>query len=79
MTQLVLNRSLASGLGRPDLAYSAQGGGAVQTAIPPLTSVVAGAGDGGYFDFAARGSLVALFALVAGYVAFAYWVRPHLA
>lgn len=77
MRTFVLNQSLASGLGRPELAYAAQQGYAVQTGIPPVTSVVAG--SGGIFSFADRAPLVALFLIVVGYGAFAYWVRPHLA
>lgn len=73
---VVLNGSLASGLGRPDLAYSAQGASAVQTAVPPLTSVVAS--DGGTWSFEGRAPTVALFILVAGLAVFAYWVHPHL-
>lgn len=75
---MVLNSSLASGLGRPELAYSAQSNGPIQTGVPPITSVSAGA-NAGALTFAASVPLMVLAALVVGVAAFAYWVRPHLA
>jgi hypothetical protein len=76
---MLLNSSLASGLGRPDLAYMAQGGQALQTASPPTSQFMEGSqqvglGFGGTME--ARGPIVMLFLLTAGLVAFAYWVHP---
>lgn len=76
MRSFVLNGSLTSALGRPELAYQAQQGYAIQAGVAPLVSVVAGAND---FDFSSRLPLVLLAGIIVAYVGFAMWVRPHIA
>lgn len=77
MASIVLNGSLASGLGRPELAYDAQSGSAVQTGLPPITSPVVG-NTNVAVSVGAQAPLIILGVLVLGVLAFGYWVRPHL-
>jgi hypothetical protein len=80
MANLVLNSSLASGLGRPELAYNGQSGGAIQTGTAPITSPMAGSDSvSASGSLSASAPLLMLAVLVIGVAAFAYWVRPHLA
>jgi hypothetical protein len=76
MAAIVLNSSLASGLGRPELAYRAQSSSAVQTGVPMAPP--SQAAGGGTFSFETRGPLIALFIMVAGVAVFAWWVHPRL-
>ena len=78
----VLNSSLAGALGRPDLVFAAQGRTASVGGPPVVMGGTGGAAvSGGSGPLgAASGQGAALFLLTALglYVAFAWWVRPHL-
>lgn len=79
---MLLNSSLASGLGRPDLAYrfQSQTGAAVLT---PPTSGWMSAGSEASTDFGdvleERVTVGLLLILVLGLAGTGYWVRHHLA
>ncbi|MCU1492231.1 MAG: hypothetical protein JWM85_3636 [Acidimicrobiaceae bacterium] len=75
----LLNESLASALGRPDLAFTA--GSGVGTGAASMQGVPAGlsAGVGADVNGQFSGPVLTLMALVVGLGVFIYWVRPHLA
>lgn len=79
---MLLNSSLASGLGRPDLAYMVQSQSSVATLTPPTAGWMSAGNEasiGGFGDaLGDRGPTLMLFVLVAGLVGFVYWVHPHL-
>jgi hypothetical protein len=79
----LLNSSLASGLGRPDLAYQVQSQSSVATLTPPTAGWMSAGNEASIGGFAGaisdRAPTVTLFLLVAGLAAFVYWVHPHLA
>jgi hypothetical protein len=73
---MLLNSTLASGLGRPDLAYSDNQAGAVATLTPP-----AGAWpgtDSSSDATAGRGPIISLWILTAGLVVYVWWLRKHM-
>lgn len=76
---MILNESLATALGRPDLAFTA--GSGVGVGAPSMAGVPAGlsAGVGGDINGQFSGPVLGLMALVVGLGVFIYWVRPHLA
>jgi hypothetical protein len=78
---MLLNSTLASGLGRPDLAYMAQSQAAVSTLTPPTAGWMSSGSEAsiGGFDMSDRGPTVALFALTAALVVYVFWIRKHLA
>lgn len=80
---MLLNGSLASGLGRPDLAYMVQSQSSVQTLTPPTAGWMSAGNEasiGGFTDsLTERGPTALLFLLTAGLVAYVFWVRKHLA
>lgn len=80
---MLLNQTLASGLGRPDLAYRAQQQAAVSTLTPPTAGWMSAGSEasiGGFLDDDGtdRGPVAALFVLTALLVGYVVWVRKHL-
>jgi hypothetical protein len=78
---MLLNSSLASGLGRPDLAFAA-GSGPTQQIGSPAGASSTDASVSAFTDIGSasgRGPILVLMVLVGGLFAFGWWVRPHLA
>lgn len=79
---MLLNSTLASGLGRPDLAYMAQSQAAVSTLTPPTAGWMSAGSEasiGGFNGMDGRGPTLTLFIVTAGLVAYVFWLRKHLA
>lgn len=79
---MLLNSTLASGLGRPDLSYNAQSQAAVSTLTPPTAGWMSAGSEasiGGFGNMDGRGPTISLFVLTAGLVVYVFWLRKHLA
>jgi hypothetical protein len=77
----LLNSGLGNALGRPDLVFSAQ---SASIGAPPIATVVGGSTQAYNSDTSpvtggGRAALIALLALIGGYAAFTWWVKPILA
>ena len=72
---MLMNSSLATALGRPDLAINNQANPVSMAGTPAGLSAGVSADVGGQFS----GPVLALMGLVVGLGVFIYWVRPHLA
>jgi hypothetical protein len=78
---MLLNSSLASGLGRPDLAFSLGMNQTAQTGLPATSNYMQGnegSGIGLSGTLEARGPILALLVMTAALAAYIYWIHPHL-
>jgi hypothetical protein len=72
---MLLNSSLATALGRPDLALNNQANPASMAGTPAGLSAGVSGDVNGQFS----GPVLMLMGLIVGLGVFVYWVRPHLA